>query len=67
MSSDLSSYQRDISAIVHVDSSWGLQLNADKCCVMRFARKKSSIKILGIAQFGKYYVRGVGVLSVVIM
>ena len=27
---------------------------------MFFARKKSSIKELDIAQFGRYYVRGVG-------
>ena len=30
MSSDLSSCQRDIDTIVHVASSWELQLNAEK-------------------------------------
>ena len=59
MSSDLSSCQGDIDTIVHVASYWGLQLNAEKCYVMRFARKKSSIERLDIAQFGSYYVHGV--------
>ena len=44
MASDLSRFQRDIDAKVHVASSWGLQLHVGKCCVMRFARKKSSVK-----------------------
>ena len=33
MSSDLSSCQRNIDTIIHVASSWGLQLNAQNCCV----------------------------------
>ena len=40
MSSDLSSCQRNIHAIVHAASSSALQLNAEKCCARRFARKK---------------------------
>ena len=50
--------KRDIDTIVDVASSFGLQLNDGKCCVMRFARKKSSIERLDMAQFGSYYVRG---------
>ena len=60
MSSDSSSCQRDIDTIIHVALSWELQLNAEKCCVMCFAHKKSSFEILEIAQFGCYYVRGMG-------
>ena len=48
MSSDLSSCGRDIDNIVHVASSWRLQLNAEKYFVMRFTRKKSAIKILNV-------------------
>ena len=40
MSSDLSSCQRNIHSIVHAASSSALQLNAEKCCARRFARKK---------------------------
>ena len=58
ISSDLSSCQIDIDTVVHAASSRGLQLDAEKFCVMRFARKKSSIKILDITQFQSYYVRG---------
>ena len=46
--------------ILHVTSSWGYQLNVEKCCVTRFARKKSSIERLDMAQFESSYVRGVG-------
>ena len=60
MSSDLSSCQRDIDTKVHVTLSWGLQLNAEKCCGMRFARNKSFIERLCIAQFWSYYVRELG-------
>ena len=57
MSSDLSSCQRDIDTIVHVAS----QLNVEKSCVMRFLRKKSSIKRLDIAQKKiSHLIRGVG-------
>ena len=34
MSSELSSCQRDIITIVHVNSSGGLHLNAEKCVVL---------------------------------
>ena len=51
MSSDLFSCQRDIDTLVRVTSSWGLQLNAKKCCVIRFACKKSSIERLVIFRF----------------
>ena len=60
ISSDLSSCQKDIDKIAYGASSCGLQFNAEKCCAMRFARKKSSVERLDIAQFGSYYVRGVG-------
>ena len=39
VSSDLYSCQKDIDTIVHVASSWGLQLNAEKYCVVRSTRK----------------------------
>ena len=60
MSSNLSICQRDIDNIFHVASSWILQLNAEKCCVMRFALKKSHIGRLDKYQFESYYVLGVG-------
>ena len=60
MSSDLPSCQRDVDSLFHVALSCELQLNAEKCCVMGFARKKSSINRWGIAQFGMYYIHGVG-------
>ena len=47
--------------LVHIASSWGSQLNAEKCCVTRFSRKKFSIEKLDITQFRSYYVRGGGV------
>ena len=60
MSFDLCRYQRDIDTVVHVASSWGLQLDAEKCCVMRFATKKSYIERLDIVQFRSYHVCEVG-------
>ena len=61
MSSDSSSCQRDIDTIIHVALSWELQLNAEKCRVMRFARnKKFSIERIDIVQFGSYCICGVG-------
>ena len=45
ISSDLSSCQRDIDTVVDVVSSWGLQLNAEKCCVKRFASKSLPSKM----------------------
>ena len=35
--------QTDISTLQHVASSWGLELNQDKCAVMRFQRKSSMV------------------------
>ena len=58
MSSDVSICQRDIYTILLVASSWGLQLSTEKSCV---SEKKSFIERLVIAQFGNYYVCGVGV------
>ena len=59
MSSDLSSCQRDID-IIYNSCRFILGITTEKCCVMRFARKKSSIERLDITQFGSYYVRGMG-------
>ena len=45
-----SSCQRDINTIVHVASYWRMQINVEKCCVMRFASKKSSIERLDLTR-----------------
>ena len=62
MSSDFSSCLRDVDLILYFmllhlgDSNLMLKLTAT-----RFARKKSSIeRLVDIAQFGSYYIRGVG-------
>ena len=60
MSSDVSSCQRDVDTIVHAASSRGLQLDAEKCCIMRFARNKYSIERLDMAQFESHYLREIG-------
>ena len=52
MSSDLSSFQRDIDTIVHVATSCGLQVNVEKGCVIgsevfyRNIRHSSVLKLL---------------------
>ena len=59
-SDDTSVCTNKASSSVLLVMSWELQLNDEKCCVIRFAREKSAIERLDIAQFGSYYVRGVG-------
>ena len=59
MSADLSSFKE---ILIYYNLCC---FDAEKCCVMCFARRKSSIERLDITQFGSYHIRGVGLPFVV--
>ena len=46
--------QRDINTLIDVSRSWGLEMNVDKCSVMRFQRKFFDWDLLGV--LGCYYI-----------
>ena len=46
--------QRDINTLIEISRSWGLELNADKCSVLRFQRGNFDWRLLGI--LGWYYI-----------
>ena len=56
MVQDFAGCQMSIDTIAAVASSWGLELNKDKCCVLRFSRNYFSLRSMDISNFGQYFI-----------